>query len=57
MAVIFSDKLLRGYVINFLPDKYKSYLEFNKYDKKIMTSLERKSLIGHGIEIFIHILG
>ena len=25
---LFSDKLLRGYVIHFLPNSYKSYLEF-----------------------------
>ena len=29
---LFSDKLLRGYVIHFLPNTYKSYLEFNKFE-------------------------
>ena len=31
---IFSHKLLRGYAIHFLPENYKSYLEYNKTDKK-----------------------
>jgi len=37
---IFSDPLLRGYVINFLPENYKSYLEFGKTNKKIPQELE-----------------
>ena len=39
---IFSDSIMRGYVIHFLPDTYKSYLEFNRYDKKINQSLEEQ---------------
>jgi DNA repair protein RadD len=39
---IFSDSIMRGYVIHFLPDTYKSYLEFNRYDKKINKSLEEQ---------------
>ena len=30
---IFSDSILRGYVINFLPGNYKSYLEYNNHNK------------------------
>lgn len=41
---IFSDPVLRGYVIHFLPDNYKSYLEFNRYDKKIDQSLEKQMI-------------
>ena len=41
---IFSDPMLRGYVIHFLPDNYKSYLEFNRYDKKIDQSLEKQMI-------------
>lgn len=41
---IFSDPVLRGYVIHFLPDIYKSYLEFNRYDKKIDQSLETQMI-------------
>jgi len=39
---LLSDKLLRGYVIHFLPDKYKSYLEFNNTNKKIELSKEKQ---------------
>ena len=39
---IFSDSIMRGYVIHFLPNTYKSYLEFNRYDKKINQSLEEQ---------------
>ena len=38
---IFSDSLLRGYVINFLPEEYKSYLEYGNSDKKVSETLER----------------
>ena len=39
---LLSDKLLRGYIIHFLPDKYKSYLEFNDSNKKVDISIEKK---------------
>ncbi len=39
---IFSDRLLRGYVIHFLPENYKSYLEYNKTDKKISLNIEKQ---------------
>jgi len=39
---IFSDALLRGYVIHFLPDQYKSYLEFDNDNKKITQEKERQ---------------
>ena len=39
---IFSDPLLRGYVIHFLPENYKSYLEFNDENKLVEESLEKK---------------
>ena len=39
---LLSDKLLRGYIIHFLPDKYKSYLKFNDLNKKINILLEKK---------------
>lgn len=39
---IFSDSLLRGYVINFLPDEYKSYLEYGNLNKKVTEALEKK---------------
>ena len=38
---IFSDSLLRGYVINFLPEEYKSYLEYGNPNKKVTENLER----------------
>lgn len=38
---IFSDSLLRGYVINFLPEEYKSYLEYGNSNKKITQTLEK----------------
>ena len=38
---IFSDSLLRGYVINFLPEEYKSYLEYGNSNKKVSETLER----------------
>ena len=38
---IFSDSLLRGYVINFLPEEYKSYLEYGNINKKVSETLER----------------
>ena len=38
---IFSDSLLRGYVINFLPEEYKSYLEYGNSNKKVTEALER----------------
>ena len=38
---IFSDSLLRGYVINFLPEEYKSYLEYGNTNKKVSETLER----------------
>lgn len=41
---IFSDPLLRGYVIHFLTEDYKSYIEFNRYDKKIDQSLEQQMI-------------
>jgi len=39
---IFSDSLLRGYVINFLPEEYKSYLEYGNPNKKVSETLEKK---------------
>ena len=39
---VLSDSLLRGYVIHFLPEKYKSYLEFGKIDKKITQKVEEQ---------------
>ena len=39
---IFSDPLLRGYVINFLPEEYKSYLEFGNSSKKVNRTLEQR---------------
>jgi len=39
---IFSDNLLRGYVIHFLPEKYKSYLEFNNPNKKLSEKQEKQ---------------
>ena len=39
---IFSDSLLRGYVINFLPEEYKSYLEYGNPNKKVTEALEKK---------------
>jgi len=41
---IFSDSLLRGYIINFLPDNYKSYLEYNNHNK-IFDKEKEKQLI------------
>jgi DNA repair protein RadD len=41
---IFSDPMLRGYVIHFLTDNYKSYLEFGRHDKKIDQSLEKQMI-------------
>ena len=41
---IFSDSILRGYVINFLPDNYKSYLEYNNHNK-IFDKEKEKQLI------------
>ena len=41
---IFSDPLLRGYVIHFLTEDYKSYIEFNRYDKKIDQSLKQQMI-------------
>ena len=41
---IFSDPLLRGYVIHFLPDEYKSYIEFNRTDKEVDQSLEAQMI-------------
>ena len=38
---IFSDSLLRGYVINFLPKEYKSYLEYGNSNKKVTENLEK----------------
>ena len=38
---IFSDSLLRGYVINFLPVEYKSYLEYGNSNKKVTETQER----------------
>ena len=38
---IFSDSLLRGYVINFLPEEYKSYLEYGNSNKKVTETQER----------------
>tara|TARA_A100001011_G_scaffold98655_1_gene103836 strand:+ start:2458 stop:4200 length:1743 start_codon:yes stop_codon:yes gene_type:complete len=38
---IFSDSLLRGYVINFLPQRYKSYLEYGNSNKKVSETLEK----------------
>jgi superfamily II DNA or RNA helicase len=39
---IFSERLLRGYVIHFLPANYKSYLEFNNENKLVDESVEKK---------------
>ena len=39
---IFSDALLRGYIIHFLPNNYKSYLEFGKIDKDITLEIEKQ---------------
>ena len=39
---IFSDNLLRGYVIHFLSENYKSYLEFNNPDKKLSEKQEKQ---------------
>ena len=41
-ADLFSDKLLRGYVIHFLPNSYKSYLEFNNSNRTLNISQEKK---------------
>jgi DNA repair protein RadD len=41
---IFSDAMLRGYTIHFLPENYKSYLEYKVYDKQINQSLERQMI-------------
>ena len=40
---IFSERLLRGYVIHFLPANYKSYLEFNNENKLVDESVEKKN--------------
>jgi len=39
---IFSDGWLRGWVIRFLPDNYKSYLEYGDKNKKISEETEKK---------------
>ena len=39
---IFSDALLRGYIIHFLPNNYKSYLEFGKIDKDVTLEIEKQ---------------
>jgi len=39
---IFSDKFLRGNVINSLPSNYKSYLEFEDYNKTLSLSEEQQ---------------
>jgi len=39
---IFSDGWLRGWVIRFLPDNYKSYLEYGDKNKKISDETEKK---------------
>jgi len=39
---IFSDALIRGYVIHFLPNEYKSYIEFSNSDEKISQEKERQ---------------
>jgi len=39
---LFSDPLLRGYIIHFLPNNYKSYLEFEKIDKNITQEIEKQ---------------
>ena len=39
---IFSDGWLRGWVIRFLPDHYKSYLEYGNKNKKISEETEKK---------------
>ena len=39
---IFSDSLLRGYIINFLPDNYKSYLEYNNHNKRFDKEKEKQ---------------
>ena len=39
---IFSDSILRGYVINFLPGNYKSYLEYNNHNKKLDKKKEKQ---------------
>ena len=39
---IFSDSWLRGNVIYFLPDKYKSYLAYNKPNKKVDKETEKQ---------------
>ena len=39
---IFSDNLLRGYVIHFLSENYKSYLEFNNPDEKLSEEQEKQ---------------
>jgi len=39
---IFSDALLRGYIVHFLPNNYKSYLEFGKIDKDITLEIEKQ---------------
>lgn len=41
---IFSDKFLRGNLINSLPNNYKSYLEFGDYNK-ILSPSEEQQLI------------
>lgn len=38
---IFSDSLLRGYVIHFLSEEYKSYLEFGNTNKTISQKIEK----------------
>jgi superfamily II DNA or RNA helicase len=39
---IFSDKFLRGSVINSLPNNYKSYLEFGEHNKTLSPSEEQQ---------------
>lgn len=39
---IFSDSWLRGWVIRFLPNNYKSYLEYGNTSKKISEETEKK---------------
>jgi superfamily II DNA or RNA helicase len=60
---IFSDNLLRGYVIHFLSENYKSYLEFDNPDEKL-SEKQKKQLINrawnrnfHSYQRLINIFG
>lgn len=53
---IFSDSLLRGYVIHFLSEEYKSYLEFGNTNKTISQKIEKTLINRAWREIFIRII-